>query len=117
MYSIINVSLFVKPAMYKTNMKDLAASRSTFDHQLANQQPGRAQDDLSPNDYEYTRTQILYSYWWCFWHVCLRCVRRVRLTPATRDELSFHPEVLSPGQLGGRLYDICRYNNNSFTIF
>ena len=92
--------------MYQTNVKDLAASRSAFNQQFVNQEPGFTQDELSPNEYDYTRTQILYSYWWCFWHVCLRCIRRIRLTPAARDELSFHPEVLSPDQLGGKLLDI-----------
>jgi hypothetical protein len=87
--------------MYETNVKDLAASRSA--HSFSNQQqgPSNGEEELGPSDYEYTTNQILYSYWWCFWHICLRCVRRVRLTPATRDEFGFQPEVVSPDKLGG----------------
>ena len=92
--------------MYQTNVKDLAASRSV--HSFNSQQQGISprQEDLSPGEYEYTRSQILYSYWWCFWHICLRCVRRVRLTPATQDEFGFHPEVLSPDKLGGNFFEM-----------
>ena len=39
---------------------------------------------------------IFYSYWWCFLHLCLRCVRRIRLTPATSE--SFHPASLLNGE-------------------
>ena len=90
-------------AMYEANVKDVAASRSV--HSFNSQQQGQPArpEELSPSEYEYTTNQILYSYWWCFWHICLRCVRRVRLTPATRDSVGFHPEVLSPDQLGGNI--------------
>ena len=85
--------------MYDTNVKELKECRSTPN---VSDQPGTTlQDPLSPSEYQYTTNQILYSYWMCFLHVCLRCVRRVRLTPATRDEMSFHPDVISPDQLGG----------------
>ena len=88
-------------AMYETNVKDLAASRSVHSFNSQQKEPTTRDEDFSPGEIEYTTNQILYSYWWCFWHVCLRCVRRVRLTPATRDAFGFHPEVLSPDQLGG----------------
>ena len=87
--------------MYDTNVKELKECRSTPN--VSELQPGTtSQDPLSPSEYQYTTNQILYSYWMCFLHVCLRCVRRVRLTPATRDEMSFHPDVISPDQLGGK---------------
>ena len=53
------------------------------------------QESTAPNPLEYPARQILYSYWWCFLHVCLRCVRRVRLTPATTDEFGFHPDQMA----------------------
>ena len=87
--------------MYDTNVKELKECRSTPN--VSELQTGTtSQDPLSPSEYQYTTNQILYSYWMCFLHVCLRCVRRVRLTPATRDEMSFHPDVISPDQLGGK---------------
>ena len=87
--------------MYDTNVKELKECRSTPN--VSEIQTGTtSQDPLSPSEYQYTTNQILYSYWMCFLHVCLRCVRRVRLTPATRDEMSFHPDVISPDQLGGK---------------
>ena len=99
-YSSIVLSI---SAMYETNVKDLAASRSVHSFNSQQKEPTTRDEDFSPGEIEYTTNQILYSYWWCFWHVCLRCVRRVRLTPATRDEFGFHPEVLSPDQLGGKI--------------
>ena len=96
-----NVSIIIGLlAMYDTNVKELKECRSTPN---VSDLPGTtSQDPMSPSEYQYTTNQILYSYWMCFLHVCLRCVRRVRLTPATRDEMSFHPDVISPDQLGGK---------------
>ena len=85
--------------MYDTNVKELKECRSTPN--VSDLPCTTSQDPMSPSEYQYTTNQILYSYWMCFLHVCLRCVRRVRLTPATRDEMSFHPDIISPDQLGG----------------
>ena len=87
-------------------MKDLISRRpaaAAGSHQRTPQTPDFQQlpEDFLPGEYEYTSRQLFYSYWWCFWHLCLRCIRRVRLTPATTDSFGFHPSMLSPNQLGG----------------
>ena len=89
----------------ETSMKDLVACRSTNLSTFGQQQGLPTTEEMPNNEqqYEYTSRQILYSYWWCFWHICLRCIRRVRLTPATSDAFGFHPDMISPDQLGGIL--------------
>ena len=89
-------------------MKELIESRTTtnrsnMDKNQEQQGPPNP-DEVMSNEYEmYTPRQILYSYFWCFWHICLRCIRRVRLTPHTENEFGFPPETISPGQLGGKI--------------
>ena len=90
-------------------MKDLISLRTAAANPSCHQNTPQEEYNFSPEDFlpgEYGYTgarQVLYSYWWWFWHICLRCIRRVRLTPATTDTYGFHPNMIPPNQLGGNV--------------
>ena len=103
---MIQTSFF--KVLSETSMKDLISHRTAAScHQNTPQTPDFQQlpEDFLPGEYEYSSSQPFYSYWWCFWHLCLRCIRRVRLTPATTDSFGFHPNMISPSQLGGNILE------------